>query len=55
MLRSHAAPLTRNELRSRLRVNNQRLGDALQMLVADKRVRRESGGWTAAPPSCSSD
>lgn len=41
-------PLRRGDLRERLRVNNQRLGDALQKLAAEGRLRRETDGWTLA-------
>jgi hypothetical protein len=41
------APLRRTALRSRLKVNNQRLGLALRKLLAEGRVRTDSQGWTA--------
>ena len=38
-------PLLRKELRERLRVNNQRLGQALEQLEQDKEIRRTDRGW----------
>jgi hypothetical protein len=51
-LRRAAEPLNRGALRERLRVNNQRLGDALQQLERDGHVRRTTEGWrtTATQP-----
>ncbi len=46
-LRSSGGSLSRTDLRSRLRVNNQRLGDALLALEAQKRIRRNADGWSA--------
>jgi hypothetical protein len=46
MLARRGEPLTRAALRSALRVNNQRLGDALERLLAEKRVERTANGWT---------
>lgn len=43
-------PLTRAELRAALRVNNQRLGDALQQLERDGILERTHGKWTLAAP-----
>jgi hypothetical protein len=40
------APATRDTLRATLRVRNERLGPALQQLVADGAIERTSGGWT---------
>jgi hypothetical protein len=40
-------PLTRAALREQLRVNNQRLGDALEGLAARGLVERSPGGWRA--------
>lgn len=47
-----AAPLTRAELRTALRVNNQRLGDALLQLERDRIIERTRGRWrlAASPP-----
>lgn len=39
------SPVRRTQLRARLKVNNQRLGLALDKLVAEGRVRKESRGW----------
>jgi len=38
-------PLTRTQLRSELRVNNQRLGQALCAMENAGKIRRTSGGW----------
>ena len=38
-------PLTRIQLRSQLRINNQRLGEALCAMEKAGRIRRTSGGW----------
>lgn len=43
-----AAPLTRAELRAALRVNNQRLGDALLQLERDGVIERSRGRWALA-------
>ncbi len=40
-------PLRRTHLRARLKVNNQRLGQALETLRARARVRTDSTGWSA--------
>jgi len=40
-----AEPLTRSALREALRVNNQRLGDALSQLERDQQIRRDRDGW----------
>lgn len=47
-LRRAGTPLTREALRSRVRANNQRLGDVLDELAAAGRVRRSPKGWSAA-------
>lgn len=39
------APLLRNALRARLRVNNQRLGEALALLDQQGRIARSHRGW----------
>ena len=39
-------PMTRASLRTQLRVNNQRLGDALEHLRGEDRVERTPRGWT---------
>jgi len=44
-LRSAGRPVRRADLREQLRVNNQRLGDALQTLEASGRLHRGSDGW----------
>jgi hypothetical protein len=41
------APLRRTHLRARLRVNNQRLGRALEQLRAQARARCDAAGWSA--------
>lgn len=46
-LRSAGVPLRRRELRDRLRVNNQRLGEALTSLERSGELRRGPGGWAA--------
>lgn len=43
-------PLTRVELRTRMRVNNQRLGEALGELEEKGTLRRTAQGWLLAPP-----
>jgi len=47
-LRAAARPLARGELRAELRVNNQRLGDALAALEKSGAVQRAADGWRAA-------
>lgn len=42
------APLLRNALRAQLRVNNQKLGDALTRLDGQGRITRCDRGWTMA-------
>lgn len=42
-------PLRRAHLRARLRVNNQRLGQALEALRTQARARYDSAGWAAVP------
>lgn len=49
-LRRHSSAVTRTELRSQLRVNNERLGEALQKLQHDKRALRTAQGWMALEP-----
>jgi len=49
LLRSHEQPMSRTDLRARLRVNNQRLADTLRALEANQRVRRDAGRWSPAP------
>lgn len=46
LLAAAPAPLLRKELRASLRVNNQRLGEALAHLERQGRVRRGETGWT---------
>jgi hypothetical protein len=43
-------PLTRVELRTRMRVNNQRLGQALRELEEKRALRRTAQGWQLAQP-----
>jgi len=45
VLRSEGRPLPRTNLRARLRVNNTRLGDALDQLAHEDRIRRTPSGW----------
>lgn len=45
MLDQAAAPLNRNALRARLRVNNQKLGEALAKLDDHRLITRVDGGW----------
>lgn len=47
-LRATPDPLTRGELRSRLRMNNQRLGDALVHLEKSGAIERAANGWLPA-------
>jgi hypothetical protein len=42
-------PLSRTELRDRLRVNNNRLGVVLDELLRAGRIRRTGDGWTLSP------
>ncbi len=49
-LRRRGAAVTRTELRSQLRVNNERLGDALVKLQQDKRALQTPQGWMALEP-----
>lgn len=48
-LAATTTPLRRTHLRARLKVNNLRLGAALENLHQRGRVRRESAGWMAVP------
>jgi len=50
LLRSHEQPMSRSDMRARLGVNNQRLGDTLRALEANQHVRRDAGRWSPAPP-----
>lgn len=52
-LRAADEPLTRTALRERLRVNNQRLGDALVDLERARQLLRGRDGWRLAQPFCS--
>lgn len=45
-LQAEAVPCSRNAIREALKVNNQRLGEALQSLENNGRVVRSSKGWT---------
>jgi len=51
VLRHSASPLTRTALRARLKVNNQRLGEALTLLAQRGSVVRTSEGWLVPEPS----
>lgn len=51
MLAEALEPLSRAALRAALRVNNQRLGDALLHLERDRAIERTAGGWALAAPS----
>lgn len=51
VLAAAATPLHRGALRQRLRVNNLRLGDALQDLEGRGRIRRAQDGWSLVPPA----
>ncbi|MBN1441176.1 MAG: AAA family ATPase, partial [Planctomycetes bacterium] len=53
-LLSNAGPLTRSELRERLRVKNERLGAALVALERKHWIVRDPAGWLLAPTSSSS-
>lgn len=46
-----SAPQQRAALRRRLRVNNLRLGEALQELEGRGRIRRDPAGWSLVPPA----
>jgi len=48
-LRDASQPLTRSALRSTLRVNNQRLGEALTDLEQHGYIQRDRRGWRLAP------
>jgi hypothetical protein len=48
LLQSVSRPLTRLELRSRLRINNQRLGDTLAELEERGAIVRLQHGWASA-------
>jgi len=48
-LRRVGAPRSRVALRTALRVNNNRLGDALVALERDRRIRRTPTGWLLEP------
>ncbi len=50
LLASSNEPLTRAAIRTQLRVNNNRLGDALQELEQAGRTRRTANGWQASNP-----
>ena len=49
VLAAAATSLPRGALRQRLRVNNLRLGDALQDLEASGRIHRDAAGWSLVP------
>jgi hypothetical protein len=48
LLQSSQKPLTRSALRDLLRVNNQRLGEALDQLLRQGRILHTPRGWLAA-------
>ena len=50
-LETAGAPMLRRELRMLLRVNNHRLGEALERLEHAGRVRHSAEGWESAPSS----
>ena len=52
-LEQASAPCTRLALREQLRVNNQRLGDALTLLESTRQIERGSNGWRLSPSFCS--
>lgn len=54
-LLGQTAPLPRLEIRARLRVNNQRLGEALGTLEKRGQIQRNSEGWCLAPSLTSGD
>jgi len=45
-----STPITRGALRSQLKVNNQRLGSALETLLSRGAVQRTPNGWVSARP-----
>lgn len=45
LLRCATAPMTRQDLRDRLRINNQRLGEVLTALECSGRIARTATGW----------
>jgi hypothetical protein len=49
-LRRQAAPMKRTALRQLLRVNNQKLGEALRELEIASTIRRDEAGWSVAVP-----
>lgn len=49
-LRDAGGPMTRQQLRDQLRVNNQRLGEALTELEQASRLVRSPGGWRLSSP-----
>ena len=48
LMRDSDQPLLRHQLRARLRINNQRLGNALQSLHREGRIERIAQGWRLA-------
>ena len=53
-IRAASGPMTRQDLRERLRINNQRLGDVLVALERAGRITRAPTGWvlpTTTPPT----
>ncbi len=52
-LEQAASPRTRLALREQLRVNNQRLGDALTQLESTGQIERGPNGWRLSPVFCS--
>jgi hypothetical protein len=46
-LRTANSPMLRKDLRARLRINNHRLGEALEMLEQRRLVQRTADGWRA--------
>lgn len=50
LLQQSAQPVSRTSLRERLKVNNQRLGEALEILSQQGAIQRTSCGWTVSEP-----
>jgi hypothetical protein len=54
LIRAASEPMTRQDLRERLRINNQRLGDVLVVLERASRILRTPTGWTLPTPTTAS-
>ena len=48
LLSANRCPLKRKDLRAELGVNNQRLGEALSLLEANRKIRHTPRGWTSS-------